>query len=176
MVAKHNAVQEETDTTTSEDQHNLLWSFKLIPLSSKGFSPSFPDRSFLLLPAPVEMRRAVRELEIREQEREEMKVKPNPFSISGSVSTAAINAGPDGKRAFWHALRDWEKCVLASTLGWSGVNINRFNHRDIDPHRPRLAPYCTMSLFTFIPSFLSDLWATSDSFIHPSVGLIHLSG
>lgn len=122
------------------------------------------------------MRRAVRELEIREQEREEMKVKPNPFSISGCVSTVAINAGRDGKRAWGRGVRDWEMCVLAGTLGWSGVGVYHLNHGGTDPRRPRLAPYCSMSLITFIPPFLSHFWATSVPLIRPSVGMIYLSG
>lgn len=170
-----NTVQEATDTTTSEAQHNSLWSLELIPSSSKGFFFSFPVRSSVLT-APLEMRRAVRELEIREQEREEMKVKPNPFSISGCVSTVAINAGRDGKRAWGRGVRDWEMCVLAGTLGWSGVCVYHLNHGGTDPRRPRLAPYCSMSLITFIPPFLSHFWATSVPLIRPSVGMIYLSG
>lgn len=36
-VSGINTVQEETDTTTSEAQHNSLWSLELIPPSSKSF-------------------------------------------------------------------------------------------------------------------------------------------
>lgn len=78
-VSLINTVPEETDTTTSEAQHNSLWSLEWIPPSSKGFFfSSFPDRSSVLLPAPLEMRRAVRELEIRAPKRER-KWKWNPI-------------------------------------------------------------------------------------------------
>lgn len=85
-------VQEETDTAISEAQHNSVWSLELILPSSKGFFSPFLF-TLLFSSSRLEIRRAVRELEIRAQEREEIKVKPNPFS-SGSLSAAVYQQQP----------------------------------------------------------------------------------